>query len=388
MKILFVHNSYSDQTPSGEEHASRELAALLTEHGHEVRWFKRSSDELRSSMAGPIKAFFTGIYNPYSAKSLDKVLAEYHPDIVQVQNVYPLLSSSIFKPLKRRGIPVVMRCPNYRLFCPNGLCLNKRGEVCEKCFGGKEWNCVFNNCENNFFKSLGYSIRNAYSRISRNIINGVDVFIVQSEFQKQKFIQQGILSEKITILPGICPEIENIDLPPIGEYVSFVGRVSEEKGIHEFIEAARNLPSIPFMVAGSIDKNFIIPQNLPSNVKFVGFLKGDDLNKFYLKSRIIVVPSKWYEGFPNVITRGMLLKRPIITTNIGAMPSIIDNDVHGILIEPNNSKELELAVKTLYSDIDKCREYGEQGYTKARNLYSRESIYQILIGAYKQLIYD
>lgn len=388
MKILFVHNSYSDQTPSGEEHASRELAALLTEHGHEVRWFKRSSDELRSSKVGPIKGFFTGIYNPCSAKSLDKVLEEYRPDIVQVQNLYPLLSSSIFKPLKRRNIPVVMRCPNYRLFCPNGLCLDKKGEVCEKCFGGKEWNCVFNNCENNFFKSLGYSIRNAYSRISRNIINGVDVFIVQSEFQKQKFIQQGILSEKITILPGICPEIENYDLSPIGEYVSFVGRVSEEKGIHEFIEAARNLPSIPFMVAGSIDKNFIIPQNLPSNVKFVGFLKGDDLNKFYLKSRIIVVPSKWYEGFPNVITRGMLLKRPIITTNIGAMPSIIDNDVHGVLIEPNNSRELELAVKTLYSDIDKCREYGEQGYTKARNSYSRESIYQILIGAYKQLIYD
>lgn len=388
MKILFVHNSYSDQTPSGEEHASRELAALLTEHGHEVKWFKRSSDELRSSKVGRIKGFLTGIYNPCSAKSLDKVLEEYRPDIVQVQNLYPLLSSSIFKPLKRRGIPVVMRCPNYRLFCPNGLCLDKKGEVCEKCFGGREWNCVFNNCENNFFKSLGYSIRNAYSRISRNIINGVDVFIVQSEFQKQKFIQQGIPSRKITILPGICPEIENKDLSPIGEYVSFVGRVSEEKGIHEFIEAARNLPSIPFMVAGSIDKNFIIPQNLPSNVKFVGFLKGDDLNKFYLKSRIIVVPSKWYEGFPNVITRGMLLKRPIITTNIGAMPSIIDNDVHGILIEPNNSKELELAIKTLYSDIDKCREYGEQGYTKARNSYSRESIYQILIGAYKQLIYD
>ena len=70
MNILFVHNSYSDKTPSGEEHASRELASLLEEHGHEVRWFKRSSDEIRGGL-GPVKSFFTGIYNPSSAKSLD-----------------------------------------------------------------------------------------------------------------------------------------------------------------------------------------------------------------------------------------------------------------------------------------------------------------------------
>ena len=385
MKVLFVHNSYSDSTPSGEEYASRELAALLAEHGHEVRWFKRSSDEIRSSFYGHVKAFFAGIYNPRSAKTLDKVLEEYHPDIVQVQNIYPLLSSSIFKTLKKRGIPVVMRCPNYRLFCPSGLCLSPKGDVCEKCFGGKEWNCVLNNCERNLFKSLGYSLRNVYSRLSRSIINGVDLFIVQSEFQKQIFIEQGIPCNKIIILPGISPEIENIDTSSIGDYVSFVGRVSVEKGIYEFIEAARNLPSIPFKVAGTIDKSFVEPKQLPRNLEFMGFLKGNALNEFYLKSRIIVVPSKWYEGFPNVITRGMLLKRPIITTDIGAMPSIIDNNVHGILVKPNDSKALEQAIGTLYPDVDKCRRYGTQGYLKARDSYSRETIYRTLLAAYKHL---
>ena len=117
----------------------------------------------------------------------------------------------------------------------------------------------------------------------------------------------------------------------------------------------------------------------------MGFLKGNALNEFYLKSRIIVVPSKWYEGFPNVITRGMLLKRPIITTDIGAMPSIIDNNVHGILVKPNDSKALEQAIGTLYSDVDKCRTYGTQGYLKARESYSRETIYRTLLAAYEQL---
>lgn len=385
MKILFVHNSYSDVTPSGEEHASKELSALLEEHGHEVRWFKRSSDEIRTGF-GQVKSFFTGIYNPSSARVLGSVLDDYKPDVVQVQNLYPLLSSSIFKPIRKRGIPVVMRCPNYRLFCPAGLCLNTKGEVCEKCFDGKEWNCIKYNCEQGAMKSIGYAIRNWYSRVSNNIKNGVDVFIVQSEFQKQKFIEQGIPAEKLVILPGICPEIKDKDLSPIGEYVTFVGRVSAEKGIYEFIEAAKKNSAISFKVAGLLDKNFVKPKDCPSNVEFVGFLKGDALNDFYLRSRIIVVPSKWYEGFPNVITRGMLLKRPVITTNIGAMPSIIDNEVHGLLVEPGDSGQLSEAIKALYQDEKKCREYGEAGYKKASKQYSREAVYEMLIETYNKAI--
>lgn len=385
MKILFVHNSYSDKTPSGEEHASRELASLLEEHGHDVAWYRRSSDEIRTGL-GPMKSFFTGIYNPASAMALAKVLDEFRPDVVQVQNLYPLLSSSIFKPIKKRGIPVVMRCPNYRLFCPAGLCLQPNGEVCEQCFGGKEWNCVKNNCEQSFFKSVGYALRNWYSRFSHNIANGVDVFIVQSEFQKQKFITQGVPAEKLIILPGICPEIKDKDLSQIGEYVTFVGRVSAEKGIYEFIEAARLNPNMPFKVAGMLDKNFVKPADCPENVEFVGFLKGDALNDYYLKSRIIVVPSKWYEGFPNVITRGMLLKRPVITTNIGAMPSIIDHDVHGLLVRPGSVDGLSVAIARLYADKSRCKAYGEAGYDKAVRLYSREAVYETLINTYSKLV--
>lgn len=383
MKVLFIHNSYSDKTPSGEEHASKELATLLEEYGHEVRWFKRSSDEIRTGF-GPVKSFFTGIYNPLSARAVGNVLDEYKPDVVQVQNLYPLLSSSIFKPINKRGIPVVMRCPNYRLFCPAGLCLNTKGDVCEKCFGGKEWNCIKYNCEQNAFKSIGYAVRNWYSRVSNNIKNGVDVFIVQSEFQKQKFIEQGISAEKLGILPGICPEINDKDLSPIGEYVTFVGRVSAEKGIYEFIEAAKQNPSIPFKVAGMLDKNFIKPDDCPANVEFVGFLKGDDLNDFYLKSRIIVVPSKWYEGFPNVITRAMLLKRPVITTNIGAMQSIVNSNKEGILVEPGDKDGLAKAIAELYSNFELCSQYGNAGRLKAESLYSREQIYERLMEIYKK----
>lgn len=382
MKVLYVHNKYSK--PSGEEHAAGELVSLLQEHGHEVRWFTRNSSEISNSFFGKIKALITGVYNPCSAKKISRILDEYNPDIVQVQNLYPLLSSSIFAPIKKRGIPVVMRCPNYRLFCPEGLSLDPKGNICERCWGGHEFNCARLNCMGSRSKSIGYAIRNSFSRISGNIINGVDVFIVQSEFQKQKFINQGIPAERIGILAGISPKLELSRPEILGEWVSFVGRVSAEKGIYEFIEAARLNPDIPFKIAGNLDSNFVIPKNLPANIEFVGFKKGVDLDEFYINSRIIVVPSKWYEGFPNVIVRGMLHHKPVITCNIGAMQSIIDDNINGILIPPGNSEALSEAVRQLYSDDSKCRQYGHNGCVKASTLYSRETIYSDLINIYCQ----
>lgn len=382
MKILYVHNEYAK--PSGEEHAAGELVSLLREHGHEVRWFTRSSAEISGSSFGKMKALIAGIYNPFVAKQLAAVLDEYKPDLVQVQNLYPLLSSSIFRPIKKRGIPVVMRCPNYRLFCPQGLSLDPDGHICERCWGGHEVNCIRLNCMGDRFKSFGYAARNMFSRISENILRNVDVFIVQSDFQKQKFISQGIPEEKIGILAGISPAIAAAPQRLLGDWVSFVGRVSAEKGIYEFIDAARKNPGIPFKVAGNLDSNFRMPENMPANIEFVGFKKGVELDEFYQSSRIIVVPSKWYEGFPNVIVRGMLHRKPVITTNIGAMQSIIDHKVNGLLVPPGSSAELAEAIKTLYNDVESCVKYGENGFEKAASDYSRETIYENLTGIYNR----
>lgn len=382
MRILYIHNEYA--RTSGEEHASRELVELLREHRHEVRWFTRSSAEIADSAVGKIKALLTGIYNPSSAKALDKVLNEYKPDIVQVQNLYPLISTSIFSVLRRHGVPVVMRCPNYRLFCPSGLSLDPNGEVCERCWGGHEINCVRLNCLGSRLKSLGYAARNAFATRTHHILNGVDVFIVQSEFQKQKFISQGIPAERIGIVAGISPVLQKENTGKLGEWVSFVGRVSAEKGIYEFIEAARLNPDIPFKMAGNLDENFRMPDVLPSNLEFVGFKKGADLDEFYINSRIIVVPSKWYEGFPNVIVRGMLHRKPVITTAIGAMQSIIDHGKNGLLVPPGNSQALGEAITTLWRDGDRCRRYGKSGHQKATREYSREEIYKSLISVYQK----
>jgi glycosyltransferase involved in cell wall biosynthesis len=248
MDILYIHNDYA--LPSGEEHAAEQIVQLLAENGHAVEWFRRTSAGLVDSTRGKIKAFFCGIHNPASAADLERTLRKHEPDLVQVQNIYPLISPSIFPVLRRWHIPVVMRCPNYRLFCPNGRHL-VRGEVCDRCLKPpRELWCALRNCEDSLFKSTAYAARNAIARIRGGILTTVHVFLVQSEFQRNMFIHNGIGADRIEILPGMMQVPDLPQSTPLGDVVTYVGRISAEKGVEDFVGAARLLPEIPFVAAG------------------------------------------------------------------------------------------------------------------------------------------
>ncbi|WP_299361309.1 glycosyltransferase family 4 protein [Winogradskyella sp.] len=387
MKILFVHNNYASNN-SGEEHASQGLADLLAKNGHVVEWYRKSSDIINNSFKMKIAAFLLGVYNPTAVKQLKKKILDFQPDIIQIQNVYPFISPAVIRLGKKLKIPIVMRCPNYRLFCPTGLHLDGKGNICEQCLSGvRELNCVIKNCENNRFKSLGYALRNFIARKYWGITKIVDAYIVQSEFQKQKFIENGIPSEKLVIVPGLTPKIiqnfENEGEP----MVSYVGRVSEEKGIREFIEAARQLPDIGFKVIGSYSKDYqLLKESSSSNVEWMGFVSGNKLDQLYSNSRVIVVPGKWYEGFPNVITRAMKHGKPVITSDLGAMASIIDHKENGLLVPPGDAEALAQAINQLYYDKSLCKKYGLAGLEKANALYTEKSVYNNLLNVYKSVI--
>ncbi len=369
MNILIVHNEYG--WPSGEEFALQDIEGLLKAAGHEVRWFRRSSAEIQGA-AGAVTAFFAGIHNPRACRALKAMLREWHPDAALVQNLYPFLSPSVIPVLRRAGVPVMMRCPNYRLFCPGGLHLS-HGAICEKCIGGREYWCVLRNCEGNRFKSLGYALRGFAARITGRILNHVNRFIVLSEFQKKRFVEQGIAPERIDILPNVSPAAPEV-AGGLGEQVTFVGRVSVEKGIEDFVEAARLLPDISFAVAGATGRMPDLPACSPGNIQWLGFLNESDLNEAYLRSRILVFPSRWFEGFPNVMTRAMLLRRPVIASRIGALPEIVDEGITGLLHTPCDAADLAAKIRELYNDPARCINMGRAGREKVLKCYSPEVV--------------
>lgn len=381
MRILMVHNDYAGR--SGEEQAAEALAALLADHGHQVFWFRRSSAEIAGSFGGKAKAFFSGIHNRVAADLLAETLEEVRPDVVQVQNIYPLLSPAIFGPMRRRGIPIVMRCPNYRLFCPNGRHLTG-GRVCEKCLSvGAELWCVVKNCEGDLVKSAGYALRNAWARVSRRILDSVDVFIVQTGFQKRKFMERGIPESRVRVVPGLVPYDGSAERSEMGDLVTFIGRISPEKGIEDFLAAATRMPRVPFAVAGDGNGVEDLRRNSPANVRWLGFLQPREVRELYLKSRIVVVPSRWYEGFPNVIVQAMACACPVVGARVGAITDIIDHDKTGLLFGAGDPEDLARTLELLYENPELCRRLGRAGKEKALGQYSRESVYAALMAVYE-----
>jgi glycosyltransferase involved in cell wall biosynthesis len=245
---------------------------------------------------------------------------------------------------------------------------------------------VLKNCEDSISKSTGYALRNAWARISGSILRNVDVFIVQTEFQKQKFIKAGIPECRIGIVPALVPSEGCADSSTCGDLISFVGRVSHEKGINDFVDAARLLPDIPFAVAGSDSGMPGIRERSPANVRWLGFVGSNELRQLYLRSRIVVVPSRWYEGFPNVAVQAMTYGRPVVAADIGAMSCIVRDGETGLLVRVGDSRDLAEKLSALYRDRELCRRLGETGRERALAQYSATSVYAALTATYTKAI--
>lgn len=387
MRLLFVHNDYGRF--SGEERAVEQVARLASSYGgHEVLWWRRSSAELEGRPLRQAAAFFSGIYNPEARREMSRLLRRERIDLVQVQNVFPLFSPSILAACREQGVPVLMRCPNYRLYCPIGLHVTA-GAVCERCVGGHEWQAVRHRCAGGIVKSTGYALRSAYARQARLFADNVTVYAVLSAFQHRVFAARGIPAERLAYLPNVA-RIDAVaasgpfDGGDPGGYVAFAGRWSREKGVDDLLQAARRLPEVPFRVAGASLAEARLDGEPPPNLLFLGHLGGVELDRFYRNSRIVVVPSRWYEGFPNVILEAMSAARPVIGTRIGAIPEIIDEGINGLLATPGDSINLAERILQLWQRPDEAVRLGEAGLAKARHAYSEQRVAQYLEAAYAQ----
>jgi len=369
---------------SGEEIVVRSLQKLLTERNHRISTYFRSSAEISGNKLGMAKAFFTGIYNVSSKQQVRHLIRTQKPDIVHIHNVFPLISPSVLGECRRAGVPIVMTVHNYRLVCPNGLHMTK-GVVCERCNNGREWNCVINRCEGSLLKSTGYAIRNAVARKMKLFHRNVTLYAALTDFQKSKLVRAGFPADRISVLPNMIHSTTPAS-EELGNWVGYVGRVSREKGIETLLAAAAKLPHIEFRIAGAYDRMSHLLDGAPENVKFVGHLNSEELPSFYRRSRMIVLCSTWFEGFPTVITEAKMHGKPVICSRIGGLPEIVDDGRTGLLFTPGNEHELAEHIQTLWSDPRRCMEMGASGREKAIREYSADRYYQRLVHIYERAI--
>ena len=378
---MMVHNQYA--RPSGEEMMVSRIGMLLRDRGHEVLELVRSSSQINYLRWGKARAFFSGVYRHRSRVEFRAVAGTREVDAVHVQNLYPLISPSVLLEASKRNVPVVMRCANYRLLCPNGLFMTD-GKACERCAGGSEWWCLLKNCEQSLPKSLGYALRNYVARRFRLFLDNVTIYICQTEFQKAKLVTAGFPRHRITVIPNMS--VPNGFQPSngLGDHAGYVGRLSPEKGITDFLAAARMLANVKFRAAGSLARMPDLSEQASANLKFVGHLEQETLDRFYSACRMLVVPSVCYEGFPSVIIDAMVRGKPVVCSRIGGLPEIVDDGVTGLLFEPGNAADLAEKIRYLWDRPALCRQMGRAGREKALREYSPEKYYERLMAVYER----
>ncbi len=128
--------------------------------------------------------------------------------------------------------------------------------------------------------------------------------------------------------------------------VGYVGRLSEEKGVLNFLQAipiiTEKMSNIFFTIGGDgpllgeIEKR-IDGLNLREKVQIKGWVKQEDLSNYFNEMKLIVLPSHT-EGLPNVMLEAMACGTPVIATQVGAISDIIQDNKTGFILE-NNSAE-------------------------------------------------
>lgn len=390
------------------------LTEILKEKGHEVIPFSvRNSKNKRTKyekyFTDPIGGKDSVFYSEYKKtpktvinmigkqfysfevkRKLKKLIKDTKPDIAYLLHHINKLSPSVIDACKQNNLPVVMRLSDFFLVCPDGH-LYRNKQICEECIKGSLFSAIKHRCvKKSLIASIIKSAAMKFHRVLK-IYKKVDCIISPSEFtiNKVKHILKG---QKLVHIPTFVINKEKYN-PKIGNYLLFVGRIEEHKGILDAIKSVEGTKYALKIVGASstgYDKvlSDYIKNNNIKNVELLGPKFGAELKKLYQNCRAVVIPALWYENLPNVALEAMMFSRPIIASGLGSLKYIIKDNHNGLLFKPGNISELRDRIKTIFENEKLCLKLGKNSYKEASKTYNPEKHYNKLIALFNKLVVD
>lgn len=173
----------------------------------------------------------------------------------------------------------------------------------------------------------------------------------------------------------------------------FCGHVIPTKGVFELIDACKQIPDIELKLYGCISEEMEKRLKERLNdcddtwISFLGEQEYEAVIKGMLSAAVFVLPT-YTEGFPNVILESMACRCPIVTTNVGAIPEMLDidsDDRCGICVTPRNVNELKEAIVTMLTSAETADLYAENARTRVMSTYSMPQVSNALLEIWKQI---
>ena len=233
-------------------------------------------------------------------------------------------------------------------------------------------------------------------QLKKNVLKSAKYITTVSSTLNQ-YIQKIYQNDKTSVIPMGCntkrftpdKRIKNYYQQGGKKVVLFVGRLEEVKGVKYLIDAMQDINNAILVVVGTGNFESELKEQakkLGEKVKFLGAKTHDELPNIYASADLFVAPSVTAsggdkEGFGLVIIEAMASGIPVIASNSGGIPDIIEDGKNGLLTKEKDSGDITEAIKKIFADENLRKRIIEEG-KKTADLFSYEKI----AGKYHQII--
>lgn len=317
--ILFLHNRY--RVTGGEERAVAGLVRVVREHlGEEASVMEADSAELSGAAAAV--ALLRGGRAPELPPAR----------VVHAHNLLPSFGWRTLAAAQAAGARTVLHLHNYRLVCAVGTCFNSRGEECTRCHGADTRPGIRLNCRGDRREALVYAA--AISAHARRITAHADVVVAPSAFAADRLRELGAPVGDIEIVPHVvplAPETSTLG----GGFALVASRLAPEKGVDVAVEACRRA-GVPLVVCGD---GPLRPELRGADLR--GQVDAGALAALRARAAIELVPSRSAETFGLSAAEAMAAGVPVVASDIGALPELVEPDG---LVPPGDPAALAEAI--------------------------------------------
>jgi len=270
------------------------------------------------------------LWNPHPYYAIRKILKQEKPDIVHTHTIGGF-SLATFSAIKSAGCPHVCTLHGYALLSPWSA-LMRRDQVIRK----------FNLWERQF------------TRFTRFFSMSVDLALFPSQFIMDMHLKNGFFPNSKCLKLPIGIELSGVkkitkDYQTID--ILYTGGLIKTKGAQVLIDSFKQLsnPNIRLHIVGRgyYEQELRRMAGSDSRITFHGFVTSEQLNELGLRANVAVIPSLFYENAPAVILESFQAGTPVVGSNIGGIPEIIEDGYNGRLFTAGDSGELKEVLESL-----------------------------------------
>ncbi len=383
MNICFLSKTFN-QTKGGIENYTLQMAKILAKKGHNIHIITSNNGNLDFNIGNSIyihkiktNDLFKGswiinrvipfdnlLYSKRVSNKLNELIKKYKIDILESPD---WLYEGLWFSFKKK-IPIIVKLHGHNSIF--------------KCY---------------LYKELTYRQR-IEMLFERKMIMNADIITSVSNYYSNLISNIWNLKKDIRIIYNAIDEIifrKPLENTSEDTNILFVGRLGTSKGIDVLLKTApllwKSYPELKFILIGEKDSTlkscpkYCLNSTNDKRIQILNSLPQEKLITFYMNSTICVFPSR-FENLSTVTIEAMACGKPVIATNVGGFPEIIDDKINGMLIPNENVQALADAIKSILQSKDLQVYLGMNARKKMEDKFNLNRIADETVNIYSEAI--